>query len=467
MSTRKRALSLVTAFLCLLFPQPSMTAQTPEAVDTQAIMEKMQQMDQEIQSLRQEVKTLKEGQAKPAPLGGMRITSTNSPMTADLYDERPFPNLTPAMKKELAGFTPVFGEKNFVKLKLATQVDVISDSQNANSPGQFDTSAIPVRGQSNYGGGPRTDISMRQSQIAIQAYSYITDDDPIFISYENNFFNSGSDIFGFNLVNFYGSWKGLLVGYQYTAFLDQSILPSTLDWEGPNSLAVNYNPQIRYTWPFAKVDKLGTFSLIGSIEAAEPSITGTIAQSGFGRTPDGVLAFRLEGDSWHAQVGGLGRSLSAQTPTGMQDDFGWGIAGSAGANVFKNDQIMVWGNAGRGIATYIQDTYAQGLDAVVNNDGVLETLPIYSAGIGYTHQWSKAFSSTLTYGYVHVEDTGYALMNPFTMQTTQYASANLLWQINPALSTGVEYLFGYKEAINGNSGEVSRVQFSLKYQFNP
>ena len=48
--------------------------------------------------------------------------------------------------------------------------------------------------------------------------------------------------------------------------------------------------------------------------------------------------------------------------------------------------------------------------------------------------------------------------------TSQYASANLVWQLRKRLSVGLEGLYGIQEAHNGvDSGDHWRVQLGMVY----
>jgi len=48
--------------------------------------------------------------------------------------------------------------------------------------------------------------------------------------------------------------------------------------------------------------------------------------------------------------------------------------------------------------------------------------------------------------------------------TSQYASANIVWQLRKRLSIGLEGLYGIQEAQNGvDSGNVWRIQLGMVY----
>jgi hypothetical protein len=82
--------------------------------------------------------------------------------------------------------------------------------------------------------------------------------------------------------------------------------------------------------------------------------------------------------------------------------------------------------------------------------------------IGFTHRWNDVLRSTVTYGYVNLDNTDGQASTYY--HTTQYASANLIWQLRKRLSIGFEGLYGNLEARNGaESGDHWRLQVGMVY----
>ncbi|MGE9292072.1 MAG: DcaP family trimeric outer membrane transporter, partial [Puniceicoccales bacterium] len=289
---------------------------------------------------------------------------------------------------------------------------------------------------------------------------------PLNVQYANNFFaNASTSQYGYYLLRFYGEWEGLRIGYGYSAMTDENAIPATLDYEGPNSLIITYNAQIRYTR--ALLD-LGDAELVGlaSLEAASPSVTN--ANSTDQRAPDIIVGAALRGDNWHVQATGVLSSFSSQTAVGTSDALGWGLSLSGAWNFTEDDELMAWASGGSGYANYLQDVSGLGLDAYVDASGQLQTIGAWGFGVGYEHSWTDAVSSTFTIGYINIDDenTG-GVINPFVMHETYYASGNVVWQIFPELTVGAELLYGRKRAINGSDGDDFRLQITTRYSFNP
>ena len=74
--------------------------------------------------------------------------------------------------------------------------------------------------------------------------------------------------------------------------------------------------------------------------------------------------------------------------------------------------------------------------------------------LGYTHHWADDWRSTVSYGYAHLDNT--ASQAGTAYHQTDYASANVIWQLRRRLAVGVEGLYGHKQTKDGTDGEVWR-----------
>jgi len=124
--------------------------------------------------------------------------------------------------------------------------------------------------------------------------------------------------------------------------------------------------------------------------------------------------------------------------------------------------VQLLGVYGEGVGGMGNDTSFLNSDAAFTSSGSLKALPYWSATGAFTHRWSDQFRSTITYGYVNLDNTDGQV--PTFYHTSHYASANLIWQLRKRLSVGLEGLYGLKEASNGvDSGDHWRVQLGMVY----
>ena len=83
--------------------------------------------------------------------------------------------------------------------------------------------------------------------------------------------------------------------------------------------------------------------------------------------------------------------------------------------------------------------------------------------VSYQHWWNKQWRSNLTYGYATAKQPEF--VNPLLNQQVQSVHANLIWSPISQTTLGMEYIFAERELINGQKGELQRIQFSARYSF--
>ena len=194
-------------------------------------------------------------------------------------------------------------------------------------------------------------------------------------------------------------------------------------------------------------------------------------------------------ESIHVQSSTVFRSLGYETDNESisATAFGWGeslsgmiaVPTSCGS---KADQIKASVTGGQGIAHYVVDLQTpsanlrlNGNDAYLNASNELIPLSVVAWYTSYLHYWNDDWQSNLTYSsvqlggfdgpsspltapsvspYRHGEYVGVNLLytHPFTINgEPAYLSHN--WQ------TGIEYLYGQKETLDGSSGHDNRILF--------
>ena len=131
-------------------------------------------------------------------------------------------------------------------------------------------------------------------------------------------------------------------------------------------------------------------------------------------------------------------------------------------NFAHGDIFMFGGMTAFFVADFLNDAGFLNSDAAFSANGNLEALPYWSLMAGLTHRWSDAFRSTVTYGYVNLDNSSGQAATFY--HTSHYASANVVWQLRKRLSVGLEGLYGLMEARNGvDSGDHWRVQVGMVY----
>jgi len=401
--------------------------------------------------------------APPMPVRRSNVRDADT--FADLQQAAPRANNAP-LDPELKGFIPIPGTDTMFKIGGSARLDTIFDFGDNGNPNQFVPSTIPVDGQVGEGGGERSTIHGKGTRLSLEVRRPVAYDDTLRVYNEYDFFDdSTSSTMKMRVRHFYGQAWNFLIGQTFSAFMDVDAFPDVVDYQGPNGIINRRQPQIRYTHPIFDEDT--KFQVFASLEQPESQIDTSTAFFQPDASPvesfvDGVVGFRWEGDLGHLQGSTIFRDLSYETHDGPSDDtLGWGVSLSGSVNVFDKDKISAQVTYGEGIGRYVNDLGGNDMDAAIDNSGDLEAIPVFAAMAGYTHHWNDCWRSTIAGGYVHSDPSD--SLGGYAIDSTLYASANIMFHPTKSFRMGLEYLYGEKETTDGSDGDAHRLDFVIRY----
>jgi len=366
------------------------------------------------------------------------------------------------------------------------QLDYIQDfnRMNPNWDATLRPSKIPtLTGQ--FGSNGQSLLSVRQSRLGVQGSTEIAGR-PFFAKFEFDLFGTGVDEgqTTFRLRHAYGSWGPLLAGQTNTLFMDGDIFPNVLDYWGPTGMVFVRTPQIRYTYKTGRhelavaIEKPSNDIDPGNIRLIDPEIASAI--QGDEKIPDLTGRWRYDGDWGHVQLAAILRRVGFDTagtpnnePKGHKT--GWGVNVTSNIKSIGKDVFHAGVVYGEGIATYMNDG---GTDLGPKGKVVLpvtlplppgqslapDVLPLLGLSFYYDHYWTDTLSTSLGWSETKVDNTSFQAPDAF--RDGQYASVNLVWQPDPRILMGAEYLWGQREDKNGEKGIDNRLQVSVKYSFS-
>ena len=362
------------------------------------------------------------------------------------------------------GFIPIPNTPALIKFNAKPHLDLISDNRNAGNENRFVPAVFPLKGSAEYGGGQQFSANANGTQLRVDVRAPELGGNFRFY-YQNDFFGSGSDTgdMKYRVQHLYGQFYGFKGGFTYGVWEDPDSWPDTVDYEGPNAVIFSRRPVAQYTHAWS--DNWNTTFGIEKPDIFVDTDSGPNAGgSSLTRMPDLGFNTRYEKEGLgHLQFSTLFRDLGAKDSLGEDHHvFGWGVNLSAGVDVSKNDSLQLLGVYGHGVGGQGNDAGFHNSDAAFDDDGDLEALPYWSVAAGFTHRWNQSLRSTISYGYVNLDNAS-GQVDTF-YHTTHYGSANLVWQLRKRLSVGLEGLYGLLEAKNGvDSGDHWRVQVGMVY----
>lgn len=435
-------------------------AQEPTQVPAPVTTQELERLKSDLDDLRAHVAEL---EARP----GMQLGALPTAEVGDVEDRRnmtdrqtPAPRLENlALDPELRGFVPVLGSSMLVKFNAKPRVDAFWDDTDPGNRDRFVPAQFPVSGDPNYGGGSQVNVTTNATQFSIEARDPQNPNGFRFY-YQNDFYGSTNENMRYRLQHVYGQTHNLVAGFTYGVFEDPDIWPDTVDYEGPNSLIFARRPLLHYKARLGK-EMNATFGVEQPDVYIDTTAAPTASEST--RAPDVGFNVRWERrGTGHAQGSAIFRSLGVHG-SGVDDQsvFGWGTNFSLGLDVTEQDSFGILLVGGEGIGGLGNDTSFLNSDAAIDANGDLEALPYYSAMLSFRHEWTEVLRSTVTYGYVSLDSVSGQTADAY--ETSQYASANLIYAFRRQATMGLELLYGDKSVRDGRDSEVFRLQFGLTY----
>jgi len=276
---------------------------------------------------------------------------------------------------------------------------------------------------------------------------------------EVDFHNDASDATGLiRMREAYVSYRFFLAGMTWSNFFDIDVNPVTVDFEGPNSSTLSRTPQLRF---FAQIsNSVLSLSLENPLEAVMlgGSIT-TLPE----RFPDLVTAYRINGAFGFVKIAGLLREIRYESDM-ARSLYGYGLTAMTSLKIGERDKLKFQGVIGTGVAQYIQGAVGLHYDAVYNGTNELETLQMRGSNISFQHHWNDRMHSSLTGGWLGVEDNVNLL--PTDYKLGFYGSVNLFWDPVKNLTFGGEVVLGERVNMNRASDNAFRMQMNATYRFS-
>lgn len=351
------------------------------------------------------------------------------------------------------------GTNTSVGLHGFAMFQIIHDT-NGPDGNQFDTAFIPVDGAPS-----ETKFNVNPSRIFVTSFTPVSDGQlNTLISMD---FNGEVDRPDPRLRLAYGEYVnnrmglGVLGGKTFATMADLRAVPETLDFAVPAGSWAQRQELLRFTKAFPR-----GFLMETSIET--PQNVRYIDADKRTRLPDAVLAgtWFLNGDYLrHFRLGALARDLWAEGANGDTDSaFGWALAASAKLDLpflGKRDNLRLSAHWGDGYGSQLKGGPEEAVFDTVDSE--LDMIGIWSSFGGIQHYWTEKFRSNLTYGHVSADNP--ASVPGDALDSTTYASANLIWNPFKQLTLGVEYLWGRREDVDGASGTSERFLFSSRFDF--
>jgi len=450
--------------------QPQEGAGAVGAVDEskwrQQTEERLRLLEEENARLRTQVREVADTQQavmKDAESRGLLRVEGGQPRltTPDFFDVNKY-----AAEGDFPGSVRIPGTKTSFQIGGYVQLDAIFDADRIGNKDSFVVNTIPTGGEKT--GSGSSNFSIRQTRLFLKTQTPTENWGDLVTYIEIDFFGTdGAEPRIRHAYGQVGDKNQLLAGQTWSAFQDATVIPATLDFQGPPGVITNRRPQVRYRRELSE-------QWYTAVALEDPNSELTIP-AGFtgeesGALPD--LAGQVRwGPEWgHLQLSGVLRFLQFDPDEGNREsELGYGLNLTGSVKTIKlddkhTDALLFQVAAGSGIARFVNDTNGLGLDGVIEAPGEdLEVLDVFAGMLAYQHWWTAKLGSTFAYSYVSVDNVDGQAGSDY--HSGQYAVANLRYYPAERVMLGGEVLYGIREDNDGDKGDDLRLQFSVQYRF--
>lgn len=329
------------------------------------------------------------------------------------------------------------------------------------SPVLFIPSALQAKSPGN---GASTRFGWQTSSIYLNIVALPATENQIGLFFKGTFLGNNNN---FTVYHFYGKYRGLTAGYTYSAFTDTEAQPMTLDFQGPDG----YPSQTLFTAYWTQKFGNGFSGTIG-LDSPQTGITtdattGPVSQ----RIPSIPLNVRYawhEGTS-HVRLSAIYRPMQYRDLRSEKNRTisGYGIQLSGMTKIVGPLSVSYNAAYGEGIGSYLQDEEGLNLDAVsVSRPGVMKGVKSMGLTGGLNYAFSPKVSSNLVYSHLtNWLPDGAVTDDTSTYRYGDYVAANVIYNINRFISAGLEYDYGHRKSIGGESLHANRLQCQLAITF--
>jgi len=261
----------------------------------------------------------------------------------------------------------------------------------------------------------------------------------------------------------YAEWNFFKLGYSWSTFMDNASLPTTIDFEGPNSSLSKRHGIMRYERKYGKNNIAGI-----SLESPESdyfnpadSILGNKnKQSNF----DIATRYKYINKLGHVQIAGIFRRIQYLNQTKMDVLFGWGVLLST--NIKINEKNILFGqySFGQGIANYYVGFVGKQQDAVYDPVLAKMTLKAITGGfLTYTHIFNPSWRFSMTSGTSFIRGKDFESSDTF--RSSRYFASNVFFNPIETIRLGFEVTTGSRTNLDLQKGNSTRIAFLANFDF--
>jgi DcaP outer membrane protein len=261
----------------------------------------------------------------------------------------------------------------------------------------------------------------------------------------------------------YAEWNFFKIGYSWSTFMDNASLPTTVDFEGPNSSLSMRHGIVRYERKYGKKSIAGISLESPQTDYYNPAdtlIENKSKQSNF----DIAGRYKYLYKPGHIQIAGIFRRIQYLNQTKMDVLYGWGILLSTNININHKNLLSGQYSYGQGIANYYVGFTGRQLDAVYDPVKAKMTLKTITGGfLTYTFIFSPSWRFSVTSGTSYIKAKDFEPDDTF--RSSRYLASNVFYNPIETIRLGFEVTTGSRTNIDSQKGKSTRISLLASFDF--
>lgn len=257
-------------------------------------------------------------------------------------------------------------------------------------------------------------------------------------------------------------------GQDWTTFQNTAVLPESTDFVGATEGTVFVRqPLVRYSTPLSKAATLH-LSVENPESATATAGSAALVENGTDHLPDFTARLNYMTRRGEISFAALGRQVRTEAAgIGLtRGGFGGSVAGKIFLNDKRTSDLRFSATYGQNIGRYVGLNFAP--DAVyVAASNSLADVKVFAALAAARVSLMPALRVNVIGSFQSVDYD--ASLNPATIaaynKKAWSGAVNLFYSPVKFIDLGIEYRHGRRELVNGQSGNIDRVEFAAKYNF--
>jgi hypothetical protein len=266
----------------------------------------------------------------------------------------------------------------------------------------------------------------------------------------------------------YDDKRSIMAGQYWSTFFNVGTLPDLLDFVGPVGTVFDRQPLLRWTsgpWQLALENPTTRLN-----RDDEGSLSTRFDDFNEG-VPDFIARYNGKIGDLNWSAAGIARELTYEDrdsggSTKGDSDERWGYGVSlAGKWMLGRDDLRFMFSFGDALGRYMGLNAFN--DGYVDDGGNLQTIDQWGGFIAYRHSWSEHWMTNVSLSMTQADNPSQRQFIHAEELAKQYGSLhiNLKYIPTPKLALGGELIYATKELEDGRDGDMSRMQFAVKYAF--